>query len=69
MKIVFIMVTILIVIRLSGPAAFGTVAARLRPAPPSLESSDGTVLLCVDLDDAILDAAVPRDDPVVLLDA
>ena len=68
MKIVFIMVTILIVIRLSGPASFGTVAARLRPAPPSLESSDGPVLLYDDLDDAIPDAAGHRDAPVALLD-
>ena len=69
MKIVFILVIILIVIRRSGPAAFGTDAARVRPAPPSLESSDGPVLLYDDLDDAIPDAAVPRDAPVVLLDA
>ena len=65
---VFILVTMLIVIRLSGPAAFGTVAARLRPAPPSLESSDGPVLLYDDLVDEIPDAADPRDVPVALLD-
>ena len=58
----------LIVIRHSGPAAFGTVAARLRPAPPSLESSDGPVLLYDDLGDEIPDAADPRDVPVALLD-
>lgn len=64
---VFILVTLLIVVRLSGPAAFGTVAARLRPAPPSLGSSDGPVLLNDDLGDAIPDVAGPRDAPVVLL--
>ena len=65
---VFILVTMLIVIRLSGPTAFGTVAARLRPAPPSLESSDGPVLLYDDLADEIPDAADPRDVQVAELD-